>query len=154
MTHFDFSPLFRSTIGFDRFTDLLENSLSESPRASYPPYDVEVVDEDKYRITMAVAGFNQDEIHIEVNQQELTVTGQRPEPTEAPRYLHRGIARRGFSQKFQLADYVKVVGADLNNGLLTISLEREVPEAMKPRTIQIGTTPSLTDTDDTTVQAA
>ena len=139
MTTFDFSPLFRSTVGFDRLANLMDTAMNEDTRPSgYPPHDVEVVDEDRYRITVAVAGFTREDLSIEVKEQTLTVTGKKPEPAGERRFLHHGIARRGFVQKFRLADHVKVTGADLDHGMLTVNLEREVPEAMKPRTIAIG----------------
>lgn len=140
MNTLDFTPLFRSTIGFDRLARLLDTAMTEPVRSnSYPPYDVEAVGEDDYRITMAVAGFSRDEIDIQVQDRTLTVSGRKAAEEGEHRYLHRGIARRGFVQKFQLADHVKVTGADLADGMLTIDLEREVPEAMRPRTIEIGT---------------
>lgn len=138
MTHFDFSPLYRSTVGFDRLARLVDAALTEPARTpSWPPYDIEATGDDRYRITMAVAGFSRDDLKLEVREQVLTVTAERP-AEEGREYLHRGIARRGFSQTFRLADHVKVVGADMENGLLTIDLARELPEAMKPRTIEIG----------------
>ncbi|MDH5526281.1 MAG: Hsp20 family protein [Nitrospirota bacterium] len=148
MTHLDFSPLYRSTVGFDRLARLMDSALTEPARTpSWPPYDIEVTGENRYRITMAVAGFSREDLKLEVREQALTVTAERPHE-EAREYLHRGIARRGFNQSFRLADHVKVTGADLENGLLTINLERELPESMKPRTIEIGigtTAPKLVD---------
>lgn len=138
---FDFSPLFRSTVGFDRFTDLLEYAagLDES-KLGYPPYDIEKIDEHAYRITMAVAGFGKDDLHIETTENSLVVTGESEAASENGdrTWLHRGIAGRSFRRTFQLADFVKVTGARLENGLLHIDLSREVPEAMKPRRIQIS----------------
>ena len=134
---FDLSPLYRSTVGFDRLAQLLDNAGNfEVP--TYPPYNIERVSEDEYRVTMAVAGFGQDDITIEVKQNTLTVSGKKADKTEGKsEYLHQGIAQRAFERRFQLADYVQVEGAELDNGLLHISLKREIPEAMKPRTIAI-----------------
>lgn len=134
---FDLSPLYRSTVGFDRLAQLLDTAGSfEVP--AYPPYNIERVSEDEYRVTMAVAGFGQDDIAIEVKQNTLTVSGKKAEKSEAKsQFLHQGIAQRAFERRFQLADYVQVLGAELDNGLLHIALKREIPEAMKPRTIAI-----------------
>jgi molecular chaperone IbpA len=139
MTRFDFSPLFRSTIGFDRMAQLLESALDvEDVGTGYPPYNIEKSGEDKYRITLAVAGFTGDELDVQVKENTLTVSGKKADANGDRRYLHRGIAARDFRRVFQLTDYVKVVGANLDNGLLHIDLEREVPEEMKPRKIEIG----------------
>jgi molecular chaperone IbpA len=134
---FDLSPLYRSTVGFDRLAQLLDNAGSfEVP--AYPPYNIERVGNDEYRVTMAVAGFGQDDITVEVKQNTLTVSGKKADKTEAKtEFLHQGIAQRAFERRFQLADYVQVVGAELDNGLLHIALKREIPEAMKPRTIAV-----------------
>jgi molecular chaperone IbpA len=134
---FDLSPLYRSTVGFDRLAQLLDNAGSfEVP--AYPPYNIERVSDDEYRVTMAVAGFGQDDITVEVKQNTLTVSGRKADKTESTaEFLHQGIAQRAFERRFQLADYVQVEGAELDNGLLHISLKREIPEAMKPRTIAI-----------------
>jgi len=143
MTTLDFSPLFRSMIGFDRLANTLETAYRTEP-GGYPPYNVEVQDENRYRITLAVAGFIGDELGIEAKENLLTVSGQRQTPESEGNYLYRGIANRSFERKFQLADYVKVVDANLENGLLHIALVREVPEAMKPRRIEIrGTNPAI-----------
>ncbi|EIC22359.1 Hsp20 family protein [Thiorhodovibrio frisius] len=136
MTTLDFSPLFRSMIGFDRLASSLENAYRSEP-GGYPPYNVELESENNYRISLAVAGFSEDELGLEVKENVLSVTGQRREETKDRQFLYRGIANRSFERKFQLADYVKVVDARLENGLLHIDLEREVPEAMKPRKIEI-----------------
>ena len=136
---FDLSPLYRSTIGFDRFAQLLDDMASvEAP--AYPPYNIERVGEDEYRITMAVAGFGEDDVNIELNQNTLTITGRKSEKSgvEKTEFLHQGIAARAFERRFQLADHVEVRGATLENGLLHVSLKREIPEAMKPRTIPVG----------------
>lgn len=138
MTTIDFSPLFRSMIGFDRLSNALETAYRSEP-GGYPPYNIEVSGENDYRITMAVAGFSEKDLLIEVKENILTVSGGRAEESEQAetRYLYRGIANRSFERKFQLADYVRVVDARLENGLLHVSLRREIPEAMKPRQIEI-----------------
>ncbi|MFY9973641.1 MAG: Hsp20 family protein [Chromatiaceae bacterium] len=138
MTTIDFSPLFRSMIGFDRLSNALETAYRSEP-GGYPPYNIEVSGENDYRITMAVAGFAEKDLSIEVKENILTVLGGRAEESERPetRYLYRGIANRSFERKFQLADYVRVVDARLENGLLHVDLRREIPEAMKPRRIEI-----------------
>jgi molecular chaperone IbpA len=143
MTHFDFSPLFRSTVGFDRLSRMLEASaLDAAP--SYPPYNILALDEDNYRITMAVAGFAQDDIEITAKENQLVVAGRVGErkTNEDAVYLHRGIAERAFERRFQLADHIRVVNATMENGLLTVELVREVPEAMKPRRVEISSASS------------
>ena len=140
MRTFDLSPLYRSTVGFDRLGSMLDQLLSgDAPVPSYPPYNIEKTGEDAYRISIAVAGFGDDDLNIEVKDQGLTVTAKKREVAEdkQPHYLHRGIAERGFERRFQLADHMKVTGAALENGLLHIDLMREVPEALKPRTVAI-----------------
>ena len=138
MMTYDFSPLFRSTVGFDRLARLMDDTLQSNVTAGgHPPYNIAAVGEDHYRITMAVAGFAEKDLNIEVDEQTLSVSGKMAEAEEGMQYLHHGIAERNFVRKFQLADYVKVADARLENGLLTIDLEREVPEEMKPRTIRI-----------------
>jgi molecular chaperone IbpA len=134
-TNLNFSPLFRSTIGFDRVFDLLENASRTQSFESWPPYDIVRTSEDSYRITMAVAGFSESELTITHQPNLLIVAGNKPE-TEGD-YLHRGIPGTSFERRFELADHVKVAHADLRNGLLTIALVREVPEEMKPRKISI-----------------
>jgi molecular chaperone IbpA len=134
-TNLNFSPLFRSTIGFDRVFDLLENANRTQSFESWPPYDIVRTSEDSYRITMAVVGFSDSELNITHQPNLLIVAGNKPE-TEGE-YLHRGIPGTSFERRFELADHVKVAKADLQNGLLTISLVREVPEEMKPRKISI-----------------
>jgi molecular chaperone IbpA len=139
MDRFDFSPLFRSTIGFDRLARLVDSAARvDSTAPSYPPYNIEKTGEDSYRLTMAVAGFAQDELDITVHENTLIVTAKAQPEEENGRYLHRGIARRAFERRFSLADHLKVQGASLANGLLHVDLVREVPEAMKPRTIAIN----------------
>ena len=137
-TSFDFTPFKRSTIGFDRLFDLLENGTRSDVVDSYPPFDIQKEGEDSYRITLAVAGFRPDEIEIVAQQNQVTVTGRRSEESEERLYLHRGIAARGFERRFQLADFVEVRSANLENGLLSLLLQRVVPEAMKPRKIQLS----------------
>jgi molecular chaperone IbpA len=138
MDRFDFSPLFRSTIGFDRLTRLVDAaSRIDNAALAYPPYNIETTGEHAYRLTMAVAGFSPDEIDVTVHENSLLVTGKAKNETENGRYLHRGIARRAFERRFSLADHIKVVGASLANGMLHVDFVHEVPEAMKPRKIAI-----------------
>ena len=136
MRSIDFSPLYRSAIGFDRLANLIESAASNG-NASYPPYNIEQLGDNDYRISMAVAGFTQEELELSFQENLLTVKGNKQADTER-HYLYQGIAERGFERRFQLADYVRVKGADLKNGLLHIDLAREVPEAMKPRKIEIN----------------
>lgn len=139
MERFDFSPLFRSTIGFDRLTRLVDAATRvDNASLAYPPYNIEMTGEDAYRLTMAVAGFSPDELDITVQENSLLVTGKAKKDEEEGRYLHRGIARRTFERRFSLADHIKVVGATVLDGMLHVDLVREVPEAAKPRKIQIG----------------
>jgi molecular chaperone IbpA len=135
----DFSPLFRSTVGFDRLSQMLESSLTADQGVSYPPYNIVKVDEDNYRITMAVAGFGDKDIDITAKENQLIVQGKARERDEkdGATYLHRGIAERAFERRFQLADHIRVTNASLDNGLLTVELVREIPEAMKPRKVDI-----------------
>ena len=135
-TAFDFSPLFRSSIGFDHVFDLLENATRVQALDNWPPYDIEKTGEDQYRITMAVAGFAPGELDITAQPNLLVVTGQK-QGEQGGEYLYRGIAARSFERRFELADHVKVKGASLENGLLTVELVREVPEAMRPRRIEV-----------------
>ena len=136
MTTFDFTPLFRTMIGFDRLASAME-AASRADAGGYPPYNIEVTGEDHYRITMAVAGFRDADLDVQVKDNILTVTGHKKDDDTSRKFLHRGIATRGFERQFQLADYVRVEGAELKDGLLNVSLVREVPEAMKPRRIEI-----------------
>jgi molecular chaperone IbpA len=150
MERFDFTPLFRSTIGFDRLARLADTANRvDSTAVSYPPYNIETTGEDSYRLTMAVAGVSQGELDITVHENTLIVTGKAQKDDENGRYLHQGIARRAFERRFSLADHLKVTGASLDNGLLHVDLVREVPEAMKPRTIKIAsgepTRPQVTE---------
>ena len=139
MRTFDFSPLFRSTIGFDRMSRLLDTALQlDEAGATYPPYNIEKRGEDSYRITMAVAGFSEDDLEVTQTESTLVVRGRAKQEEEHAQFLHRGIAGRAFDRRFQLADYIRVSGASLLNGLLHVDLVREVPEALKPRTIEIA----------------
>ncbi|MBD1559220.1 Hsp20 family protein [Vibrio sp. S9_S30] len=137
MRNVDFTPLYRNAIGFDRLLNLMEANNAKNSSGGYPPYNIEQKDENNYRITMAVAGFSDD--HLEITQKEnmLIVSGER-QAEDGKNYVYQGIAERNFERKFQLADYVKVVGATMENGLLHVDLEREIPEAMKPRKIAIN----------------
>jgi len=138
MTTFDFSPLYRSSVGFDRLASLIDAATrSDNSQNTYPPYNIESVDDDHYRITMAVAGFAQQDLEIESKSNQLTVKGTKNSGDQKKQYLHRGIAERSFDHRFQLADFVRVESANLENGLLHIELVRELPEAMKPRSIEI-----------------
>src|SRR5690349_22264649 len=139
---FDLAPLHRSSIGFDRIFDMLENAARAQAVDNWPPYDTLKLSEDRYRITMAVAGFRRDELDISVQPNLLVVTGERKQGEQGGEYLYRGIASRAFTRRFELADHVKVTGAQLADGLLTIELEREIPEAMRPRRIAIGSAAS------------
>jgi molecular chaperone IbpA len=135
---FDFSPLYRSTVGFDRLFDLLDQNAQIEPMTNWPPYNIEKLGDDQYVISMAIAGFSPDEVEITQKENLLLVSGQRKSSEEGKQYLHRGIATRTFKQTFNLADHVKVTTATLENGLLTVALKREVPEALKPRRIEIA----------------
>lgn len=137
MRHFDFTPLNRSAIGFDRLAHLFNEAQRAEAAPSYPPYNIELIAEDKYRITMALAGFDRAELEIETERDMLKIVGRRQKAEAQGTFLHRGIAARDFEHSFRLADHVKVVGAKLDNGLLNIELVREVPEVYKPRKILI-----------------
>lgn len=146
MRTYDFSPLYRSAVGFDRLANLLESAARTSQEGGYPPYNIETTGENAYRIEIAVAGFTPDELNIEVKENLLTVSGKKTANDDAATqktYLHRGLAERDFERRFQLADYVIVTDANLSNGLLSIALKRELPEALKPRRIEIGTGSAL-----------
>lgn len=141
MRHFDLSPLYRSTVGFDRLFSLLDQTGGQEAASAYPPYNIERTGENAYRVTLAVAGFSREELSIETRENALTVKGAKEHvaPDGAKReILHQGIAARAFERRFQLADHVVVTGASLANGLLHIDLVREIPEAQKPRRIEIG----------------
>lgn len=137
MNTFDFSPLYRSSIGFDRLQRTLDSAVKQDTSNGYPPYNIEQKGEHEYRISMAVAGFGEDELSVEVKDNTLTITGQKKVDNSKPNFLHHGIAARDFERKFQLADFVKTVGADLENGLLHVDLMREIPEEKRPRQIEI-----------------
>ncbi|EAU43353.1 probable heat shock protein [Fulvimarina pelagi HTCC2506] len=141
MRHVDFGPLYRSTVGFDRLFSMLDNVSQPESGQTYPPYNIERTGENDYRITMAVAGFAEDELFIESRENTLLVKGEKVETENenSVEYLHRGIAGRAFERRFQLADHVEVRGASLKNGLLHVELERVIPEQMKPRKIEIST---------------
>jgi len=139
MRTIDLSPLYRSFIGSEHLASLVDAATRSEKQSTYPPYNIELVSEDTYRITMAVAGFGKDDVTIEVQENSLKVSGNKTlEKTEERKYLHKGISERNFERKFQLGDHVKVLAADLENGLLHIDLERVIPEAKKPRKIEIG----------------
>ena len=144
MRHVDFSPLYRSTVGFDRLFSMLDTLAQPESAQTYPPYNIERTGEDAYRITMAVAGFGENEISIEAHRNVLTVKGEKSEETanDGAELLYRGIASRAFERRFQLADHVEVSGATVKNGLLHVDLKRNVPEEMKPRKIAIGSAPA------------
>ncbi|ABS17317.1 MULTISPECIES: Hsp20 family protein [Hyphomicrobiales] len=151
-TNLDFSPLFRSSIGFDRMLNALEAASRVESIDNWPPYDIIKTGEDDYRIAMAVAGFTQDELTITQEQNMLFVAGQKAND-DNQQYLHRGIAGRSFQRRFELADHVKVVGAGLVNGLLTVDLKREIPEEMKPRQIAISTDVALPKVETKQIEA-
>ena len=139
MRHFDLTPFYRSTVGFDRLFDLLDSAAGfDADGVAYPPYNIERLGDNEYRITMAVAGFGEDELKIDVKEQSLTVRGEKKADDKQRQFLHRGIAGRSFERRFQLADHVEVKGADLQDGLLHVDLVRNVPERLKPRSIPIG----------------
>ena len=138
MNTIDLTPLYRNSVGFDRMASLLDNALrSQKAGVGFPPYDIETTGEDRYAITLAVAGFEESELDIQVEKGVLRVSGKKADESEEKSYLYRGIANRSFERKFNLADFIEVQGAVLKNGLLTISLVKEIPEAMKPRSIEI-----------------
>ncbi|MEM6438571.1 MAG: Hsp20 family protein [Pseudomonadota bacterium] len=138
MRNFDFSPLYRSTVGFDRLAKLVDATMAAEAQPAYPPYDIVKTGEDAYRITVAVAGFSDEELNIESRDGQLVISGKKAEDEGEATYLHRGIAKRAFERRFQLADHVRPSGARTENGLLHVELVREVPEALKPRRIEIG----------------
>jgi molecular chaperone IbpA len=138
-TSVDFSPLYRSVVGFDRLANLLEAASKAESASGYPPYNIETVGDNAYRIEIAVAGFKPDELSVDVKENVLTVAGRKVAEDEAKRYLHRGLAERNFERRFQLADYVVVTDAALADGLLSVSLKRELPDQLKPRRVEIKT---------------
>jgi molecular chaperone IbpA len=139
MRNFDFSPLYRSAVGFDRMTSLLDAAQKNTTVDGYPPYNIEKADEDAYQITVAVAGFGPQDLDVEIRDGQLVIIGRGANDRDKVEYLHRGIARRAFERRFQLAEHVEVKAADLKDGLLIVDLVREIPEAMKPRKIEIQT---------------
>ena len=139
MRSFDFAPLYRATVGFDQMADLMDRVLANDVQSqTYPPYNIEKTAEDAYRISIAVAGFADQDLNVEVKEKALVVSARKAEEDEERSYMHRGIATRAFERRFHLADHVKVVGASHENGMLHIDLEREIPEALKPRRIEIA----------------
>jgi molecular chaperone IbpA len=139
MRHFDFAPLYRATVGFDQIADIMERALtSESSKTTYPPYNIEKKGDDTYRISLAVAGFSADDIMVEVKENGLFLAAKKSEVDETASYLHRGIATRSFERRFQLAEHVQVVSASHIDGMLHIDLKRQLPEALKPRRIEIS----------------
>lgn len=137
-TNFDFTPYRRSMIGFDRLFDALENATRAEPADNYPPFDIEKLADDRYRISVAVAGFSRDEIELTAQQNLLVVSARKAEEAGQRQFLHRGIAARAFERRFELADFVQVKDAELKDGLLVVTLQREIPEAMRPRRIEIN----------------
>lgn len=137
MRTFDLTPLYRSTVGFDRVFDMLD-AVSKGESNGYPPYNIERIDENDYRITLAVAGFGEDDLDVEIHENTLKVTGSRSDVDQGREFLYQGIAGRSFERRFELAEHVKVAGASLVNGLLNIDLKREIPETLKPRKIAIN----------------
>jgi molecular chaperone IbpA len=145
MRTLDMSPLYRATVGFDQIADLMDRVMTnDAGTQSYPPYNIEKTDEDGYRISIAVAGFSEDDLEVEVKENALYITASKPQETAKRTYLHRGIATRAFSRRFDLADHVRVTGAVHKDGMLHIDLLREVPEALKPRQIPIQSQPPVT----------
>lgn len=140
MRNYDFSPLYRATVGFDRVADMLDRVLTQDAGGTtYPPYNIEKTEDDSYRISVAVAGFSEADLSVEQREHQLVISARRESEAKDRTYLHRGIATRAFEKRFQLADHVRVTGAVTENGMLHIDLVREVPEALKPRRIEIGT---------------
>lgn len=154
MNRIDFTPYRRSMVGFDRLFDMIENQTRAGSGDNYPPFNIERRGDDAYRITLAVAGFKPTDFDITAQQNLLIVQGKKSEETQSGDFLHVGIAQRGFERRFELADYVRVKSADLENGLLIIDLVREIPEAMKPKKIAIGDQPNLAIVEDDKTKAA
>jgi len=141
MRNIDLSPLYRSFIGSDHLASLVDAAARSEKQSTYPPYNIELLSDDKYRVTMAIAGFSKDDVSIQVEENTLTITGNKKADSNEKnerKYLHKGISERNFERKFQLGDHVKVLAADMENGLLHIDMERVIPDAKKPRTIEIG----------------
>ncbi len=148
MRTFDFAPLYRSSVGFDQIANMMDRVLSnDGATQSYPPYNIEKLDDDAYRISIAVAGFSDSDLSVEVRDKALIVSANKADEDEGKTYLHRGIATRAFERRFHLADHVQVIGAAHTDGMLHIELERQVPEALKPRTIQIASDAAATHKD-------
>lgn len=148
MRSFDFAPLYRTTVGFDQIADMMDRVLTnDTAPASYPPYNIEKTAEDAYRISVAVAGFSDADLSVEVREKALIVSGRKAEDDKARTFLHRGIATRAFERRFTLADHVQVTGASHTDGMLHIALERQVPEALKPRRIEIAASSAAIETD-------
>lgn len=143
MRNFDFAPLYRATVGFDQIADLMDRVTTADAGTSYPPYNIEKTADDGYRISVAVAGFAESELSVEVKENALHVSAKKPDDADGKTYLHRGIATRAFDRRFHLADHVRVTGASHENGMLHIDLVREVPEALKPRRIEIQNNKTL-----------
>ncbi|WP_120631667.1 Hsp20 family protein [Ruegeria sp. EL01] len=144
MRSFDFAPLHRATIGFDQIADMMDRVLTNDvAQPSYPPYNIEKTDADTYRISVAVAGFSESDLSVEMKENSLLVAGKKTAEDKERSYLHRGIATRAFERRFALADHVRVIGASHENGMLNIDLKREVPEALKPRRIEISSTNAI-----------
>lgn len=140
MTTIDLTPLYRNTVGFDRLASLLDNAFrTEQASSSHPPYDIEALDENRYTISLAVPGFKQHELEIQVERGVLTIKGKKAEDTSKRNFLYQSIATRAFERKFSLADHVEITSAKLDNGLLTVELKHEIPETMKPKRIEIKT---------------
>lgn len=154
MNTLDLTPLYRSSIGFDRFGSLLDSALRSEQSTGYPPYNIEVVDENEYAITLALAGFDEDDIDIQTEKGVLTIKGKKESSEGEKRFLHQGIANRSFERKFNLADHVEVQSAHLDKGLLTIELLREIPEAMKPKKIQIKGAKALEQNDENSTKVS
>ena len=143
MRSFDFAPLHRATVGFDQIADLMDRVLTNDSQPSYPPYNIEKLDNDSYRISIAVAGFSDTDLSVEVKEKSLVVAGRKADEATGLTYLHRGIATRAFERRFHLADHIRVTGASHENGMLHIELQREVPDALKPRRIEIASSPAV-----------
>ncbi|RED12273.1 Hsp20 family protein [Pontivivens insulae] len=148
MRTYDFSPLYRSTVGFDRLAQMLDSVTTDNAQTGYPPYNIEKTGDDAYRISIAVAGFSEDEITVEARDGQLVISGKKVEEKEERKFLHRGIATRAFEKRFQLADHVRAETALTENGLLHVDLVREVPEALKPRRIEIQSNRAIEGTVD------
>ncbi|MDB2406907.1 Hsp20 family protein [Jannaschia sp.] len=155
MRTYDFTPLYRATVGFDRMASMVDRAMAADTATTYPPYNIEKVGDDAYRISIAVAGFTADELNIEAKDHQLTVTARKADSDTKTAYLHRGIAQRAFEKTFQLADHVQVTGASHADGMLHVELERQIPEALKPRQIRIasGAEPQALEGVSETVEA-